>query len=132
MKFSTLKRTGKPNDFLVADAISCEAATPNQTAPVYNVQPSVLYEVLVSYLESQPRVEVREKDADAFQIHATETTKTLKFVDDVYLSCAPLETKNATRLLAYSRSRTGYSDLGTNRRRLETWLSAISDKLKKM
>lgn len=67
---------------------------------------------LVKLLESLPRTRIEAIDDRT--LHVTFTTRIFRFVDDVHFSFEPngmIQVRSASRL--------GYSDLGTNRRRVE-------------
>jgi uncharacterized protein (DUF1499 family) len=48
----------------------------------------------------------------------------MRFVDTVAIRVLPAGEGGST-FAAYSRSELGYGDLGTNRRRLESWVAAL-------
>ncbi len=69
---------------------------------------------ILDVLAREPRARVVAAEAD--YIHAEFTTLLLRFVDDVEFSIDP----GAKRVDFRSASRVGHSDLGTNRRRMES------------
>ena len=78
---------------------------------------------LAAYLEKNGYV---VGDTTERYLHATQTSSRFGFVDDVELLYDP----GAGRLHARSASRVGYSDLGVNRRRLETIFREMEDAAK--
>lgn len=68
---------------------------------------------ILEVLAEAPRARVVEAEAD--YIHAEFTTLLFRFVDDVEFAIDA----SARRVDFRSASRVGYSDLGTNRRRME-------------
>ena len=76
--------------------------------------PDAAWQALIAHIESQPRFDIRERKPDYLRAEAR--TRLLRFVDDVEFSLRVGEKQIAMR----SASRVGYSDLGTNRRRLES------------
>ncbi len=76
---------------------------------------------LKDVIESQPRMAI--KDASANYLHATDTTKLVKFVDDVEF----LLDDNVIHVR--SESRVGYSDWGVNRKRVEMIRAQLAEKL---
>ncbi|MGB5494130.1 MAG: DUF1499 domain-containing protein [Sedimenticolaceae bacterium] len=74
---------------------------------------------LVNYLEQAPEFTIVENTGDYLRAEAR--TRILRFVDDVEFQARPEDNIIAMR----SASRLGYSDLGTNRRRLESLRSAL-------
>ena len=86
------------------DALHCIAPRPSEANPI---------PALLAYLEKNGYA---VGDAADRYVHATQASSRFGFVDDVEFLYDP-----GTRLLhARSASRVGYSDLGVNRRRLET------------
>ncbi len=90
------------------------------TGAVHGIKPlqptgdlNTAWQALVSYLEQQPGARIIVSNATYI---ATEfRTRVLRFVDDVEFEQRPDDGVIAMR----SASRVGFSDLGTNRRRLE-------------
>ena len=74
---------------------------------------------LVKYLEQAPEFTIIENTGG--YLHAEARTRILRFVDDDEFLARPEDNIIAMR----SASRLGYSDLGTNRRRLENLRSAL-------
>ena len=75
--------------------------------------PEQAWLLFVQHLKNQPRTLLINESATT--IHVSATTPILRFVDDVHAS---LEAESQL-IHVYSASRVGYSDLGTNRQRLE-------------
>lgn len=75
---------------------------------------------LVDHIETQPRFEIVTREASYLRAEAR--TRLFRFVDDVEFHLRPAEKQIAIR----SASRIGYSDLGTNRRRLEAIREALA------
>lgn len=71
-------------------------------------------EELVYAVENEPSIEILERGE--FMLRATHTSSTFAFVDDF----AFFYDSDAQLLHAYSASRVGYSDMGANRKRIET------------
>ncbi len=76
-------------------------------------RPEESWELLTDILEKTPNCRVVSQDSS--YIHAEFRTRLLRFVDDVEFR---LETETS-EIAVRSASKVGYSDLGTNRRRLE-------------
>ena len=83
--------------------------------------PDAAWQALVAHIESLPRFDIKERGEDYLRAEAR--TRLLRFVDDVEFSLRAGEKQIAMR----SASRVGYSDLGTNRRRLETIWEALAE-----
>lgn len=77
------------------------------------LSPGQAMERLKAILARRPRTEVVEEDGH--YLHAVERSALLRFADDV-----EIEIDERARLIHFrSASRTGWSDLGVNRRRME-------------
>ena len=85
-------------------------------------RPAESWELLTRILEKTSNCRVMSRDSS--YIHAEFRTRLLRFVDDVEFRLESETSEIAVR----SSSRLGYSDLGTNRRRLE----GIREELKKL
>jgi uncharacterized protein (DUF1499 family) len=62
---------------------------------------------------------------DQLQAHFVARSALLNFPDLIAVQVQPDST-----VVLYSRSVYGYSDLGVNRRRLESWVTALNETLK--
>ena len=83
--------------------------------------PEAAWQALLEHLEAQPRVTIVQRDGD--YLRAESRTLLLRFVDDVEFHLRPSTNQIAMR----SASRLGYSDLGTNRRRLEAIRESLAE-----
>jgi len=82
--------------------------------------PEDAWQALMSYVEAQPRYKIKVLADDYLRVESR--TRLLRFVDDVEFHFRPAAGEIAMR----SASRVGYSDLGTNRRRLESIRDALA------
>ncbi len=80
-------------------------------------------EVLKAVIAASPRAKLIEEDKD--YLHYEFTSLLMRFVDDVEF----LFDDKAKTIHFRSASRTGYGDLGVNRRRMEEMRSLIEGKL---
>ncbi len=81
--------------------------------------PAIAWEGLLVYLRSDSGYTIIAQDKDYLRAEAR--TRLLRFVDDVEFHLRPEDKQIAMR----SASRIGFSDLGTNRRRLEAVRQAL-------
>ena len=79
------------------------------------------WDALIAHIEGDPSYTVKVKEADYLRAEAR--TRLLRFVDDVEFHWRATEGKIAMR----SASRLGYSDLGANRRRVESVRAALEE-----
>jgi len=125
--FETLKRPSSPNTYLVCDADVC-AAEADREAPSFYRSPEDVRDALLSVIEAQPRTTAAGSDPAVMKYAFVQRTAVLRFKDDVTVQVAPAPGGGA-RVFAYSASRVGYSDLGTNKRRIDSWLDALAEEL---
>ena len=99
----------KPN------CVSTESTDPAKRMPAlrFEGEADKVHAAILEALGEAPRARVVEAEAD--YIHAEFTTLLFRFVDDVEFAIDPA----LKRVDFRSASRVGYSDLGTNRRRME-------------
>ncbi len=122
--FSTLKRPTRPNTALVAPPGATPQASPDRPAPVFTFPASELFERARTYIESRKDWRLESADARGGRIRFVAVTPLLKFKDDVDLAVLPHGSGQST-LIAYSRSRIGYSDMGANAKRLASLIEAL-------
>ena len=70
---------------------------------------------------------ITASDPAAGRIRFIAVTRLLRFKDDIDILVLPVaEHDHQSTLVVYSRSRIGYSDLGTNGKRVNALLSALA------
>jgi uncharacterized protein (DUF1499 family) len=126
--FTELKRTGKPNDYLVCPEGSCNARV-DETSPVFEVNVLRLKDEWTEVISDSPRT-VRLPGYTTFQADYEQRSRFLGFPDTISVLFTPLG-ENQSTLAIYSRSHYGYWDLGVNRKRIQLWLSELNRKLNK-
>lgn len=122
--FKALSRPDKPNNWLIAPRDFPLAA--DGLSPVFNVPVQILIDAFRSAALANGRAKVVESSEHA--MHIVDTTPIMGYKDDVHIQFIPVSERQST-LSAYSASRTGYWDIGTNRRRLEKWLRETQSRL---
>ncbi len=100
---------------ITADNVSdCKSRT-NCVLEIWEVNdPKKAFDDLVDILENTPRLKIVKKKND--YIRAIVTSRIMKFIDDVEIKSFP----NEKVFKVKSKSRTGFIDLGVNKRRLKT------------
>lgn len=127
LDFQTLRLEPKPNSCLLAPPGHCLDASPHLSAPVLQYQAAELYSKLKHIINSNKRWKHVETDDDSMRIKFVAVTKIMKFKDDVDIQVIE-NSANESSLAVYSRSRVGYSDMGANRKRVETIVSGLGAK----
>jgi uncharacterized protein (DUF1499 family) len=125
--FRTLKRTPRPNQYLVCPPDLCTAET-DAISPVYNVADTVLKKAWFAMMAEQPRTVQVGNSPDASQYDFVQRSKVFRFPDTITVKFIALPTNQST-LAIYSRSHYGHSDLGVNRKRIEGWLNRLDQYL---
>ena len=125
LHFKSLKRPPKPNTCLVAPDNHCLAAEPDFAPPELPMTGRGLFSKLNEILASERSFGKIEADPEALRLKFVATTGLLRFKDDVDIEVIPIDDARST-LAIYSRSRVGYSDLGTNRKRVEKLIERLT------
>jgi len=116
--FRTLKRPDTPNTWLVAPADF--VIKPDAVAPVFPVPVSKLRAAFKSIVLGSERTAIVAESSDG--MHVVATTRLMRFEDDIRALFIPVGEQQSTIAL-YSASRVGSWDFGTNRRRVESWIT---------
>lgn len=99
------------------------------TAPVFPVPLARLRAAFFEVASEEPRVAL-VADAPAENRYAfIQKTRLLKFVDEIDVAFVAVG-EGGSSLFLLSRSRSGWWDLGVNRRRVARWLQALERKLR--
>ena len=123
--FATLRKTSKPNQYLVLPAgVGTEA--PDQVAPTFELPAARLAELWRSKVATGSDVAERRWDAATLTGDYVERSKLMRFPDLITVQIRPLGATRST-LAIYSRSVYGYSDRGVNQRRIRQWLDRLSE-----
>jgi uncharacterized protein (DUF1499 family) len=106
------------------NCVCSDDADPGHQIPPLAIQgdPAAAWSALIDQLQTAPSYTIVEQN-DGY-LRAEARTRILRFVDDVEFHLRPDQGEIAMR----SASRVGYSDLGTNRRRLETLRQALAER----
>lgn len=124
VEFESLERGPKPNQFLMCPPDLCRAPA-DAVSPVYDMPPRKLEQAWLRMAARQPLVAVRQTDAERHQYDIEVRTPLLHFPDLVTVRFLSLPDGRSTMAI-YSRSYYGYSDLGTNARRIQDWLARLA------
>lgn len=123
----SLIRPSSPNTALYApDGVEL-ACTKDADVPVYPKSPSELLAIARQTWVELKNVKLVEPTTHEHPyLHFIATTPLMRFKDDILVEAVDLEDGQAS-LIIYSASRLGYSDLGTNRKRVEDWLNRLNE-----
>jgi len=118
--FADLVKNRKPNQYLICPPGVCKLATPDAPSEIYPLDPVTLKLRFIAAVGAE-NIEIVENSDNRLRFIIK--TPFWRFPDTVSVAFFPNE-KGST-LAIYSRSQIGYSDFGTNRKRVEKWLSAL-------
>ena len=117
--FENIQLTDTPNRFLMCPPGLCSG---NAESPVFDIPVEELRKRWQDVVAAQPRVRVLADNGR--QIDYVQRSARFRFPDIItvrFISVSPLQ----STLAIYSRSVYGESDFGVNRKRIDTWLSAL-------
>lgn len=121
--FSGLTRPPSPNTSLMTPpdwpTLNADADTPVFDGPWHNT--AAAWDAMIA---RQPRVREHDRSRGGRQRTYVQRTALVGFPDVITVEFVDLD-GGRTGLLLYSRSQYGYSDMGTNRRRLVAWLKDL-------
>ncbi len=126
MDIEHITRPARPNSALAAPAGNQLA--PDIVTPRFPLPASRLYGLLVAVAGEQPRTFLAARFDTELQAHFVARSAVLNFPDLITAQVAEAG-PDASNVVLYSRSVYGYSDFGVNRKRLSTWLAAITSKI---
>lgn len=126
--FATLELRGTPNQYLVLPPGFQAGAVPHATSPVFDVPADELELLALEVISGQPRVAMVSADRQHRTYAFVQRTRFLRFPDTITVRFVEIDAARSS-VAIYSRSKFGRSDLGENRRRVESWLAAIEARL---
>lgn len=124
--FAAIRPEPQPNRFLMCPPGLCPA--PDAQSPVFPVPVAALREAWTRVARRHGHASLLDASADGWQLDYEVRTPVLRFPDAMTVRFLPLGSGGST-LAVYSRSHYGYSDLGTNERRVTQWLDATRAEL---
>ena len=122
--FKTLRRSKLPNTALICPQNHCEAAKPNEIAPIYSVSAEQLREKFRAALKQEKNLERVHTNDPAMRERYIQRSAGLRFPDTIQVEYISISAKSSTIAL-YSQSQIGISDRGVNSKRLRRWLKRI-------
>ena len=126
LNFATFRRPPKPNNWLVLPEGFESVETPDAVSPRIAGAPDQVFAQLVELAEGRKDWRIVETDEDGRRIRLIAVTRLLRFKDDIDIAVMPAAgAPGESELAIYSRSRIGYSDLGTNAKRVKGILEAV-------
>ena len=124
--FATLRKSRKPNQFLLAPENYCKNETPDKTSPTYSLSAEELKQKLLASLENEQNLERVDDGSSALSVRLVQRSKKLRFPDTIPVEIIPLDGSKST-IVFYSQSQIGYRDFGVNRARIMRWLRRLEE-----
>ena len=112
------RRTGKPNDYLVAEG-------GDRSAVLRPEPPGDLLAKIDRIARSEPRTIRLAGTPDAGFVTYVQRSRVMGYPDAISVRAVPEGT--GSRLTIWSRSRFGHGDLGVNRKRVARWLDRLGE-----
>lgn len=126
IEFAALKRSSRPNNWLVAPDGFTGMVSVDETSPVFDKTPKQVFDSVMDLVLEREEWRLRASDPDTLRISFVAVTPLLKFKDDVFVQAVPVDGETGrSRVAIYSASRIGYSDLGTNAKRAKELVTLI-------
>ncbi|MGB0920914.1 MAG: DUF1499 domain-containing protein [Alphaproteobacteria bacterium] len=125
MDFSALVLHEKPNQYLVCNADICPKAEAHREAPVFDMPAAALRAAWAKVVGNQPRTTLLESDDTQLADEYVQRSALFRYPDFVSVRFVDLEQGGST-VAIYSRSKYGYSDLGVNQKRIDSWLDQLA------
>jgi uncharacterized protein (DUF1499 family) len=126
MDITQIVRPASPNTALAAPAGF--KPPPDIATPAYKLTPERLFAAIRDTAAAQPRTWQTASYPEQLQAHYVARSAVFNFPDLIMVQVMP-DTPDNSRLIVYSRSVYGQSDLGVNRKRVETWLAALQARI---
>lgn len=119
VEFETLRKSPKPNQYLVCPDKLCAYQEPDEVSKIYPYPATILKERLMAVIGTD--IEIVENSDHAIRFIVR--TPTMRFPDTV--SIRVFDVVGGSALAIYSRSKLGYMDFRANETRVKRWLAAL-------
>jgi len=126
MDVAQIVRPSSPNTALAAP--SGFSPAPDIVTPRYKVPAERLFALVRDVAAGQPRTYQVALYPEQLQVHYVARSAAFNF-PDLIMAQVRQDGAEQSELIVYSRSVYGESDLGVNRKRVQTWLAALQTKL---
>lgn len=120
--FATLRKHGKPNQYLVCPPGHC-AGSPDREAPVFAMSADDLAERWKTLMATLDNVSLARADEVNRRFDYVARTPKIRWPD--LISVEFLDHPDGATLAVYSRAVYGYRDFGVNKQRIEGWLKQL-------
>ncbi len=118
--FSTVKKTSKPNQFLLCPKNICKNETPDAEPPVFKMTKERLKASFIQALGTEGRSTV---DDAGDGLRFIMRSPIFRFPDTI--NAEFFDTKDGATLAIYARAQIGYRDCRINEKRVRRWLTTL-------
>ncbi|MEO1042449.1 MAG: DUF1499 domain-containing protein [Pseudomonadota bacterium] len=125
LNLAAIEVPSSPNTWVLAPEGYLTTAEPDAIAPVFDQDPATVFAKLVELVAATPRTSNIVTDSELRQVSYAARVAFTVFRDDVDIAILGTDDGGAT-LVAYSRSRVGYSDFGVNEKRINKLVTNLT------
>lgn len=118
--FSTMKKTSKPNQFLLCPKDICKNETPDAEPPVFKMTKERLKASFIKALGTEGRSTVDDADDG---LRFIMRSPIFRFPDTI--NAEFFDVQGGASLAIYSRAQIGYHDFDANEKRVRRWVSTL-------
>lgn len=127
VNFNTLKKTPKPNQYLLCPAGYC-AETPDTISSIYEISSSKLFAEILLLIEEDEELKLLASDESARLLRFLSRAPILRFPDTTSIEVVEISDTQST-LAIYAQAKIGQSDLGANKTRVDAMLEKLEERI---
>lgn len=129
VNFKTLKKTPKPNQYLLCPADYC-TETPDTISSTYEISASKLFtELLLLIEEDDAKLNSLTTDGNELTLRFLSRAPILRFPDTTNIKVIAISETQSTFAI-YAQAKIGQSDLGANRIRIDAMIEKLEARVK--
>lgn len=128
MDIRSLDQRSTSNDALACPAGICSVPADFDSA-VFPLPVNEVLTIVETVIGNEPRTKLVAKEEELQQRVFVQRSRIFRFPDTIWIQA--LSRGGGTALIMYSRSNYGDSDLGVNKRRVEKWMTKLTERLQK-
>lgn len=125
--FKTLKKTPKPNQYLLCPKGYC-ADTPDTISNTYNMTASKLYDEVYDLVKGNTKRKLLSSDKTRLSLRFLTRSATLRFPDTTNIQIIKFSDTQST-LAVYAQAKLGVSDLGANKIRVDKMIKELEERI---
>lgn len=122
--FAELVTTGETDEYLVCPLYLCLSTEPDAEPREFDVQANRLRAILLEYIDHQSSVKMLGFDPVHQQFDFSDQDPTMRLPDIITIKIIELGEQRST-LAIYSRSVSGFTRDGANKRRVDHWMNML-------